>query len=50
MKDESLRDTMYLFVGCWAIPKVDIQHVVYLANMVLKQTLNQFINFRADNL
>ena len=39
-----MRDTLYLFLGCWAVPKIDVTHLIYLYNVALRHTLNRFID------
>lgn len=50
MNDERLRDTVYLFVACWAIPKIDVLHVTYLYNVALRQTLNRFVDVGSNQI
>lgn len=45
-----MRDTLYLFIACWAVPKIDVQHVIYLYNVALQHTLSRFVTFSNTDL
>lgn len=44
MKNQDLRDTAYLLIGCFCIPEsIDIQHVIYLTRVFMPETLSRII-------
>lgn len=40
IQDPQLRDVAYLLIGCFCVPQLDINHIMYLLRVYLNPTLD----------